>query len=104
MPKLIKIAKVKDVTPGQIVAFKVERERIALYNVEGTFYATGDTCTHWAGPLAEGKIEGTQVICPWHGAAFDLKTGEALCSPAQKPIRTFRVVVEGEDVQVEIPD
>jgi nitrite reductase/ring-hydroxylating ferredoxin subunit len=104
MAKLVKIAKVKDVPPGQAAAYKVEGKRIALYNVDGTFYATGDTCTHWAAPLAEGKIRGTEIVCPWHGGAFDLKTGNATCGPAVKPVACFRVVVEGDDVQVELQD
>ncbi len=55
MAKLVKIAETKDLTPGQAAAFDVEGQKIALYNVEGTFYAIGDTCTHRGGPLSEGS-------------------------------------------------
>jgi 3-phenylpropionate/trans-cinnamate dioxygenase ferredoxin subunit len=101
---LVKIASVTDLQPGKAAVFTAGSRRIALFNVEGTFYAIGETCTHWAGPLVEGEIRGTQVICPWHGAAFDLKTGAALCSPAQKPVSCYAVVVEGNDVKVELPE
>ena len=64
MPKLIKIAETKDLTPGQAAAFDLEGQRIALFNVEGTYYAIGDSCTHRGGPLSEGDVQGTKVTCP----------------------------------------
>ena len=75
MAKLLKIAKTMDVPPGQAAAFTIEGQKIALFNVEGTYHAIGDTCTHRGGPLSEGDVQGTRVTCPWHGADFDLKTG-----------------------------
>jgi nitrite reductase/ring-hydroxylating ferredoxin subunit len=78
MAKLLKIAKTKDVPPGQAAAFTIEGQKIALFNVEGTYYAIGDTCTHRGGPLSEGDVQGTRVTCPWHGAHFDLKTSAVL--------------------------
>ena len=78
MAKLLKIAKTKDVPPGQAAPFTIEGQKIALFNVEGTYYAIGDTCTHRGGPLSEGDVQGTRVTCPWHGADFDLKTGAVL--------------------------
>jgi len=60
MAKLLKIAKTKDVPPGEAAAFTVEGQKIALFNVEGTYYAIGDTCTHRGGPLSEGEVQGTK--------------------------------------------
>ena len=102
MAKLIKIAETKDVPLGQAAMFKVEGQRIALFNVEGTYYAIGDTCTHRFGPLSEGYVQGTKVTCPWHGADFDLKTGAVLGAPAQKGVPSYKVSVEGNDIKVEI--
>ena len=102
MAKLIKIATARDVSPGQGAAFTVEGLRIALFNVEGTYYAIGDTCTHRGGPLSEGDVQGTKVTCPLHGADFDLKTGAALGPPAQKGVPSYKVVVEGDDIKVEV--
>jgi nitrite reductase/ring-hydroxylating ferredoxin subunit len=82
MAKLLKIAEAKDVPPGQAAAFTIEGQKIALFNVEGTYYAIGDTCTHRAGPLSGGDVQGAKVTCPWHGAQFDLKTGAILGPPA----------------------
>ena len=57
MAKLLKIAKTKDVPPGQAAAFTIEGQKIALFNVEGTYHAIGDTCTHRGGPLSEGDVQ-----------------------------------------------
>ena len=102
MAKLIKIAAVSDVPPGQGAAFTVEGQRIALFNVEGAYYAIGDTCTHRGGPLSEGDVQGTKVTCPLHGADFDLKTGAALGPPAQQGVPSYKVVVESDDIKVEV--
>ena len=56
MAKLLKIAKTKDVPPGQAAPFTIEGQKIALFNVEGTYYAIGDTCTHRGGPLSESDV------------------------------------------------
>ena len=102
MAKLFKIAEAKDVPPGQAAAFAIEGQKIALFNVEGTYYAIGDTCTHRGGPLSEGDVQGTKVTCPWHGAQFDLKTGAVLGPPAQQSVPSYKVVVEGDDIKVEV--
>jgi len=102
MAKLLKIAEAKDVPPGQAAAFTIEGQQIALFNVEGTYYAIGDTCTHRGGPLSEGDVQGTKVTCPWHGAQFDLQTGTVLGPPAQKGVPSYKVVVEGDDIKVEV--
>ncbi len=94
-----RMAKTKDVPPGQAAAFTIEGQKIALFNVEGTYYAIGDTCTHRGGPLSEGDVQGIKVTCPWHGADFDLKTGAAFGPPAQNGVPSYKVVVEGDGHQ-----
>lgn len=68
---------------------------VAVFFVDGTYHAIEDLCTHDDGPLAEGELEGCQLICPRHGARFDIRTGEALSMPAYRPVDTFPVRVEG---------
>ena len=102
MTKLIKIATASDLPPGQGAAFTAEGQRIALFNVDGAYYAIGDSCTHRGGALSEGDVQGTKVTCPLHGADFDLKTGAALGPPAQQGVPSYKVVVEGDDIKVEI--
>ena len=102
MAKLVKIVETKDLPPGQAAAFDLEGQRIALFNVEGTFHAIGDTCPHRGGSLSEGSVAGTTVTCQWHGADFDLKTGAVMRPPARQGVPSYRVVIDGGDVQIEI--
>ena len=75
---------------------------IALYNVDGSFYATADECSHAEASLSDGWLEGDEITCPLHGACFDVKTGRALTLPATKPVRTYPVRVEGDDIYIEV--
>jgi nitrite reductase (NADH) small subunit len=102
MSKLIKVAEIKDVKPGTGKVVQAEGHRIALFNVAGTFHAIDNTCSHRSGPIGEGKLEGEVVTCPWHGAKFNVKTGEVLTPPARKGVWSFPVKVQGNDVLVEV--
>jgi nitrite reductase/ring-hydroxylating ferredoxin subunit len=73
----------------------------AVFNVSGRFCATQAKCTHRQGPLSEGKLDGSTVTCPYHGAQFDVCTGAVLRGPAAAPIKIYRVAVDGEIGQVE---
>ena len=97
------VAQANDLAPGQVKAVEVEGQTIALFNVDGIFYAIGDTCTHMGGPLSEGSLDGTTVTCPWHGASFDVCTGKNLSPPAPEEVPCYEVKVDGDDIQVEIP-
>jgi len=74
---------------------------VAVFNVAGSFCATQAKCTHKQGPLSEGKLDGSTVTCPWHGAQFNVCTGAVLRGPATQPLKTYRVAVGGEIVHVE---
>jgi len=102
--KTIKIAEIKDLLPGKAAGFDVEGLRIAVFNVDGAYYAIDDTCPHSGGPLCEGDVRDFKVTCPWHGADFDLKTGAVLCAPAFEDVRSYKVVVEGSELKVEIDE
>jgi len=73
----------------------------AVFNVAGGFCATQAICTHRGGPLNEGKLNGSTVTCPWHGSQFNVCSGAVLRGPATEPVKTYRVVVEGETSRVE---
>src|SRR6266478_6431057 len=73
----------------------------AVFNVDGGFCATQARCTHRQGPLSEGKLEGSTVTCPWHGAQFNVCTGAVLRGPATESVKTYRVIVEGEFGSIE---
>ena len=102
MGELVKVGEKKDIAPGSSTAVEVRGEKVAVFNVDGTFYAIGGTCTHRGGPLSEGDVSGTTVTCPWHGAQFDLKTGGVLNPPAPQGVAGYKVVVEGDDVSIEV--
>ena len=96
------IARTSETPPGTISSIEVGEKRIALCNVNGRFYAIDDVCTHDGGPLDQGELEGNLVECPRHGAKFDVTTGKAVVLPAVRPVRTYPVQVEGDDVMVDM--
>ena len=97
----VKIATVTEIPPGMKKVVEVEDILIVVANIDGQFYAVEDVCTHDGGPLGEGKLDGCQLICPRHGARFDVRTGAALTMPAVEAAPTYAVRVEGDDVLVE---
>jgi 3-phenylpropionate/trans-cinnamate dioxygenase ferredoxin subunit len=80
-----------DVPPGAHHGYEADGWYVVVYNVQGTLYAVEDRCTHDDNPLDDAVVEGSEVICPRHGARFCLKTGAALTPPAYEPLRTFEV-------------
>jgi nitrite reductase/ring-hydroxylating ferredoxin subunit len=80
----------------------IKGKEIALFNIEGNFFALENACTHEEGPLAEGDIEGHEVTCPWHGGRFDIRTGEVLSAPAYDGVARYKVRVTGTDIEVEV--
>jgi len=90
-----------ELAPGKSRAVQVNGEEVAVFNVNGKFFATQGACTHQGGPLSEGNLDETMVICPLHGSCFDVTTGEVLQGPATRPLKTYRVIIEGELAHVE---
>ena len=85
-----------EVKPSKAKLLFLEGEPVAVFNVDGVFYATQETCTHAGGPLSEGELEDNVIICPWHGSCFDVTNGEVMCGPAEEPVKTYRVILDGE--------
>lgn len=99
---LVKLATVDQLKPGSFFAVEHDGEPIALYNVNGTIYATRNECSHDGGTLTGGWMEGACVVCPRHGAKFDVASGKATALPAVISIDTYPVKVEGNDIYVEL--
>jgi 3-phenylpropionate/trans-cinnamate dioxygenase ferredoxin subunit len=97
----VTVARVGDTAPGTITVHEVGDVRIALCNVNGRYYAIDDVCTHDGGPLDQGELEGDLVECPRHGARFDVTTGKAVVLPAVRPVKTYAVQVEGDEINVD---
>jgi 3-phenylpropionate/trans-cinnamate dioxygenase ferredoxin component len=104
MSEFVKVATRAELPPGGKTLAEVDGRPIAVFNVEGSYYAIDDVCTHDGGPLAEGDLEGCEIRCPRHGARFDVRTGKALSFPAFEPVATLRVEVRGDDVWVALDD
>jgi nitrite reductase/ring-hydroxylating ferredoxin subunit len=102
MAEFVKIAKVDEVAPGQGKLVEAQGKKIALFNVGGSFYAIDGACTHRGGPLSEGALNGVEVTCPWHGAAFDVTTGEVKRFPAPTGVASYPTRVEGGEIEIEI--
>ncbi|OGH56137.1 MAG: hypothetical protein A3G34_12670 [Candidatus Lindowbacteria bacterium RIFCSPLOWO2_12_FULL_62_27] len=96
------VTTITDLPPGAGKLFEVEGHRVALFHLNGSFHAMDDICTHEEASLAEGRVDGETVECPWHGALFNIKTGAALTMPAVTPVRTYAVKVEGDRVLVDV--
>jgi nitrite reductase/ring-hydroxylating ferredoxin subunit len=98
----LRVAKTGEIAPGEAKAVDVGARRIALFNIEGTYHAIDDACTHRGGPLSEGIVEGTEVTCPWHDAVFDITTGNVLGAPAPRGVARYPVLVDGDDIEIEL--
>jgi len=96
----VKIAHIKDIQPLQMKVFQFDDEEVCVVNVDGKYYAINNICTHEGGPLADGKLDGFEVECPWHGSKFDVRTGEVTNPPASEPEPTYEVKVDGNIILV----
>lgn len=104
MPDFVKVAKLSEIKEGQLKLVDAEGEEICLINSGGNIFAVQEYCTHEDGPLHEGRIEGNEVVCPWHNARFDIKTGKVNPETdwTKRDLETFEVKIEGEDILVKI--
>lgn len=101
--ELVRACAVTDLGPGEITRVPVSPP-IAVYNVDGEFFATSDLCTHDKSSLSdEGYIEDGQIECGWHYAKFCIKTGDVTAPPATKPLTSYEVRVVDDDVYVVVP-
>ena len=97
----IRVGSVSEVPAGEGRVVEAGGRALALFNVDGAFYAIDNTCAHRGGPLGEGELDGTVVTCPWHGWRWDVKSGANANNPAVK-MACFPVSVEAGDVFVEV--
>ena len=101
MANFTRVAGTSDLKPGENKVVNVNGIDVALFNVDGQFFAISNTCLHRGGPLGEGFLEEDVVTCPWHGWKFNVKTGVSPVVPTAK-VATYQVKVEGNDVMVAV--
>jgi naphthalene 1,2-dioxygenase system ferredoxin subunit len=97
------VADAVDVPPGEMLHVELDGRMIALYNIDGEFYATDDICTHRRARLSDGYLEGRTVQCPLHFGKFDVITGEPQNPPCKIPLRTYPVTLDIERLLVDVP-
>lgn len=98
MSNFVRACSALDLEPGTMRAFVVNGVRVAIYNVDGVFYATDDTCTHARASLSEGFLDGPMVECPLHQGTFDVRTGQPTAPPCTVAIRTYEVRVQDSEI------
>jgi 3-phenylpropionate/trans-cinnamate dioxygenase ferredoxin component len=101
----VRAAALADLGEASLLGVEIEGHRVCLARLQGNeVYAFADNCTHRDFPLSAGEldVEECYVTCDWHGAQFDLKTGRAMCLPATRPVQTFPVQVQGDDILVDV--
>ncbi len=99
--QFVTVAAASDVPPGTGVVARAGGRLVAVFNVDGAFYAIDNTCLHRGGPVGDGDLEGTVVTCPWHGWQYDVTTGRNTFDPAVG-LDTYAVELVGDEVRVAV--
>ena len=102
MANYVKVASVSQVAPGSGIVASVNDKEVAVFNVDGTFYAIDNVCKHRGGPLGEGELDGDTVPCPWHAWQYNVKTGVCLTKDGITMDR-YDVRVVNEDIEIAMP-
>ena len=97
----LKVCSRGEVAPDSAIRVEVSDLTLAVYNVGGMFYVTDDQCTHGPGSLSEGYLDGFEIECDFHNGKFDIRTGEVTAPPCMIPVKTYRVLLEDDDVLIE---
>lgn len=98
------VADVSEVPNGTRIFLSIGEENIVVFNIAGKLFAIGDVCTHDGGPLGEGELDGYTIICPRHGARFDVRNGKVLALPAVIDTPSYPVRINGSDIEVGIKE
>jgi nitrite reductase (NADH) small subunit len=101
MADFVRAIAASDLAPGQCAEATVGGTPVAIYNIDGTFYATSNVCLHRGGPLGQGMIDGKTVMCPWHAWSWDVTNGEN-CANGELKIPSYEVKVENGQVLVKV--
>ena len=101
MSEFIRVANTASLPAGRTAVVEIEGRTIALFNVNGEFFALDNTCAHRGGPLAEGFVDqrNLTIQCPWHGWTYSLASGASPMMPMAK-VEKFEVRIEGEDIKI----
>lgn len=98
------VVSLDELPSGERIFLEIDNMSIVIFNIAGDVYALEDRCTHDNGPLGEGEIEGFEIICPRHGARFDVRDGRALTLPAVEPTRYFPTRIIDNQIEIGISE
>ncbi len=101
--EFVSVANVDEISNGERLFLEVGYEYLVVFNIAGDYYAIADQCSHDDGPLGDGELDGHEVVCPRHGARFDVRSGKALTLPAMKDIPAYPVRVHAGQIEVGFP-
>ena len=101
MDEYVRVGKTEDVGAGSGIVAEVNGKSLAIFQVDGQYYAIDNTCVHRGGPLGEGDVEGEVVTCPWHGWEYNVKTGACINNPSAC-VKTYSVQADGTDLKVKL--
>ena len=99
----VEVSPASELKNGERLFVEVGDSSLVIFNIAGDFFAIGDICSHDNGPVGEGELEGFNIICPRHGAEFDVRTGKVMQMPAVVDIPAYPVRVVDGQIQVGIP-
>jgi naphthalene 1,2-dioxygenase ferredoxin component len=95
-------AKRGDLGEGDVIGITLAGREIAVYNIDGTLYATDDICTHAYAKLSDGWLDRGEIECPLHAGRFEVKSGKALCPPVTDDVKTYPVRLAGDAIQIKL--
>jgi nitrite reductase/ring-hydroxylating ferredoxin subunit len=97
------VGKTSDIPYGKMIHLMIDKRKdILVVNIEGNYYAVSNICSHQEAKLHEGRLAGKELVCPWHGAKWDVTTGKLIQFPEKlKSLRSFKVSIENDIVYVE---
>lgn len=101
--EFIEIGSADELKNGDRLFVEIDEELIVVFNIAGQYYAVGDVCSHDDGPVGDGELEGFEVICPRHGARFDVRNGKVLSLPAIVDIPAYPVRVVDGQLEIGLP-
>ena len=103
MAEFVKVASADEIPEGDMKGFEINDVRVGIANLDGEYHAFHDCCTHQQYTLSDGFLMGDRLTCDWHGASFDLRTGEVKALPATKPLPKFEVENRDGEIWVAVP-
>jgi len=99
---LVKLGKIQAISSGEPQQFNIGELEVLVVKVNGEVYCLAARCTHAGAPLAEGKLTGDVLICPWHGSNFRVADGAVLKGPAEKPLKVYKTIVKDDYLFIEL--